>query len=378
MSQTNHLPDPPFFDEAQAADWNYDPNLDEVTQAALDARETHKVSLAATDRIKIALLGIDLQRDFCFPPVFDKSGKQVSGGTLYVGGRSGRGAIDDNVRTSRFLYRNAPMITTFDNTMDTHLPYQIFTSAFWQTKNGGPIQPHTLVMLIKGVLCNVALDGQTVIHENIAPRPEVAWMYANSNYTWVLAYAQHYCAELAKAGKYTLYIWPYHCQLGSRGHSLAGVTQAARHYHAVLRGNVGHLEIKGGNPFTENYSVFAPEVLAAHDAKVIAQRNVTMLKKMIQHDIVIVAGQAASHCVLSSLDDAIEQVLKMDPALAGRLHILEDAMSAVTVPDGKGGFIADFTPQAEAALARWKARGCNVVRTTDDIESWPAFRKLAA
>jgi hypothetical protein len=49
-------------------------------------------------------------------------------------------------------------------------------------------------------------------------------------------------------------------------------------------------------------------------------------------------------------------------------------MSAVTVPDGAGGFVADFTPQAEAALQRFADAGMNLVRSTDPIAAWPGIR----
>jgi hypothetical protein len=49
-------------------------------------------------------------------------------------------------------------------------------------------------------------------------------------------------------------------------------------------------------------------------------------------------------------------------------------MSAVTVPDGKGGFAADFTPQAEAALKRFADAGMHLVKSTDTLASWPDLR----
>jgi hypothetical protein len=47
----------------------------------------------------------------------------------------------------------------------------------------------------------------------------------------------------------------------------------------------------------------------------------------------------------------------------------------VAVPDpGKPGtYLFDFTPQAEAALARFAAEGMNVVHSTDALASWPGI-----
>ena len=70
----------------------------------------------------------------------------------------------------------------------------------------------------------------------------------------------------------------------------------------------------------------------------------------------VIAGQAASHCVKSSIDDLLDEIVAQDAALARKVYVLADCMSSVTVPDGKGGFVADFTPQADEALQ--ELRGC--------------------
>ena len=54
-----------------------------------------RITAAAADKPNVHLLLIDVQKDFCFPR-----------GSLYVGGRSGRGAMDDNRRIAEFVYRN--------------------------------------------------------------------------------------------------------------------------------------------------------------------------------------------------------------------------------------------------------------------------------
>ena len=46
-------------------------------------------------------------------------------------------------------------------------------------------------------------------------------------------------------------------------------------------------------------------------------------------------------------------------------------MSAVAVPDGKGGIAVDFTQQAEAALQRFADAGMHLVKSTEPIEAWP-------
>ena len=182
---------------------------------------------------------------------------------------------------------------------------------------------------------------------------------------------RHYCAELEKAGKYKLYLWPPHCLLGSDGHALAGVVQEARLFHSFARGAQSWVEVKGGNALTENYSVLRPEVLSRHDGAPLAQRNTAFLKTLLTSDAVLIAGQAASHCVKSSIDALLDEIVAKDAALARKVYVLSDCMSAVAVPDGKGGFAADFTPQAEAALKRFAAAGMHIVKSTEPVEAWP-------
>jgi nicotinamidase-related amidase len=131
-----------------------------------------------------------------------------------------------------------------------------------------------------------------------------------------------------------------------------------------------YVEVKGGNPLTENYSVMQPEVLTRHDGQPLAQKNTLFLKTLLQADAVIIAGQAASHCVKSSIDDILQEICAKDPALAKKVYLMTDCMSSVTVPDGAGGFFADYTAEAEAALKRFADAGMNLVKSTDPLSSW--------
>ena len=92
--------------------------------------------------------------------------------------------------------------------------------------------------------------------------------------------------------------------------------------------------------------------------------------EIVEADAVVIAGQAASHCVKSSIDDLLAEIVATDPALARKVYIMTDCMSSVTVPDGSGGFVADFTPEAEAALQRFADAGMHLVRSTDALAGW--------
>jgi nicotinamidase-related amidase len=341
------LPLPPFFDSKNAAQWSYRPDPAVLLEKAEDWSQQFHIKSQAGDRTKIHLLLIDVQKDFCFPD-----------GSLYVGGRSGKGAVEDSDRISRFIYRNLDRITEITTTLDTHFAYQIFSPTFWLTKDGHHPSPFRFV------------TSDEIAAGDFRPNPRVAALYTSGNYSWLLQYVLHYCKQLEKAGKYQLYLWPYHCLLGSDGHALVPIIHEARLFHSFVRGSQSDSEVKGGSPFTENYSVLSPEVLVTHDGRSVGQRNTEFIKKLLESDAVVIAGQAASHCVKSSIDDLLEQIVTQDPKLASKIYIMTDCMSSVAVPDGKGGFVADFTDQAQKAFDRFSNAGMHLVRSIDPIESW--------
>ncbi|MDP3727800.1 MAG: nicotinamidase [bacterium] len=356
------MPLPTHYDPAHAAQWSYGPNQMALFASAPVWGKVHGISPAGSDKTKLLLLLIDAQKDFGLPPIFDQAGNHVGGGTLYVGGRSGDGAIEDSRRIVEFIYRNAGAITDVTVTMDTHFPYQIFFTSFWLDADGNHPAPFREVVT------------EDIRSGKLRPNPTMAWWLCEGNYTWLVKQVLSYTAELERAGKYRLYLWPPHCLLGGDGHALVGIIQEARLFHSLLRGSRNAVEIKGGNPLTENYSVLRPEVLMRWDGEPLDQKNTAFIGKLLTSDAVVIAGQAASHCVKSTIDDLLTEIVAADPKLAKKVYVMTDCMSSVTVPDGKGGFLADFTPAAEDAFKRFADAGMNLVTSTQPVESWPGLK----
>lgn len=334
---------PPFYD-ARNIKWGYRPNLDKVYAEAHAWIKLQNVRPAATDSKVVHVLPIDMQGDFSFPE-----------GTLPVLGRSGRGAMDDSRRFVEWLYANVGTISKITPTMDTHMPYQIFFQPFWEKADGSMVEANTMISVAD-------LDAGKY---RVSPRAAAA---LNIDYMWLCTYARHYCQELEKTGKYTLFIWPFHCMLGSLGHALVGVVEEVCMFHAFLRGVEFKPEIKGGNPFTENYSVLSPEVRSSHDQKWKVQKNVGFIKTLLEADRVVIAGQASSHCVKSTIDDLLTEIVAKDPALARKVYILRDCMSAVVIPG-----VLDFTDAAEEAFSKFAAAGMHIVESTTPMDQWPEF-----
>ncbi|MCC6934205.1 MAG: nicotinamidase [Candidatus Yanofskybacteria bacterium] len=353
------LPMPPFFDPKNAESWTYGPNQGELLTLAPTWAKRHSIKPSASARRRIHVLAIDDQKDFSRPE-----------GSLFVAGRSGRGAIDDDVRFAQFVYRNLGLITDMTFTLDTHFPFQIFFPTFWVDEAGNQLAAHSLIVLSDDEKClvNKGLDG-SVLHESVMPNPAITHLATGSdNYPWLVNQCLYYVRELARVGKYTLYLWPLHCLMGSSGYDLTGVIHEASLFHALVRQTQARREVKGGNPLTENYSIFRPEVLGRWDGRPLAQKNTRLVQALLEADAVVLAGQAASHCVKSSIEDFLTEITGQDPSLVSKVYILEDCTSSVVVPG------ADFTPQAEAALESFRQAGMHVVKSTDPIESWPDIR----
>jgi nicotinamidase-related amidase len=338
------LPIPPHFDPDNVGEvWRV--SYQERAEEAERWVKLHTLQPAANDRFKICLVAVDVQNTFCIP-----------GFELFVAGRSGTGAVEDNRRLCEFIYRNLDVITQISPTMDTHQAVQIFHSVFWINDKGEHPEPFTLISdedVRKGQWKFNSVLGHTLgINEKYAQRHLV-----------------HYTRRLKEGGKYDLTIWPYHVMFGSIGHALVSAVEEAIFFHGITRSSQPNFQVKGDNPFTEHYSVLGPEVLEGPDGDQIAHKNVRFIEELLQFDAVIIAGQAKSHCVAWTIDDLLKDISGRDKKLAEKVYLLEDCTSPVVVPG-----VMDYTDEADAAFRRFADAGMHIVRSTDPIARWPGIR----
>lgn len=336
------LPIPEHFDPNKVGEvWRVPYQLRASEARAWAGKQ--QISPAAEDQIQICLLIIDAQNTFCIPEF-----------ELFVGGRSGLGAVGDNQRLCEFIYRNLGDITSIVPTMDTHTAIQIFHPIFWINTAGEHPTPAATMITFDDVT-------QGIWQVN----PVVAPSVMGGDYVALQKYALHYVKQLTAAGKYPLTIWPYHSMLGGIGHALVSAVEEAVFFHNIARNSQTLFEIKGSNPLTENYSVLRPEVMDGEDGRAIATKNISLIQKLLDFDVVIIAGQAKSHCVAWTIDDLLTEIIAKDAKLAKKVYLLEDCTSPVVVPG-----VIDFTDQANAAFDRFAAVGMNIVRSTENIQNW--------
>jgi nicotinamidase-related amidase len=318
------LPLPPHWDAGRVKEvWRVP--YEERAEAAEEWARQHGIEPARNDAHRICLVVVDAQNTFCTP-----------GFELFV-----PGAPDDNRRLCEFVYRNLGAITTIVPTLDTHRAFQIFHPAWLVDADGRHPPPYTLVSA-----------------EDVA---RGVWRAADP------AQQEHlllYVRSLEAGGRYRLTVWPYHAMLGGIGHALVSAVDEAVFFHGTARRSQPAFEIKGDNPLTEHYSVLGPEVTRGIWGEEIGKRNVRLLEELLGYDVIVIAGQAKSHCVAWTIDDLLGDAR----VLAERVYLLEDCTSPVVVPGS-----VDYTEEADAAFARFAGAGMHVVRSTDPLETWPGL-----
>lgn len=244
-----------------------------------------------------ALLIIDAQNDFCSPY-----------GALYV-----PGAEQDVSRIAALITRHTQRIGRIFVTLDTHHILNIAHPLFWHDERGIPPQPFTEITR------NDVDTGK--------------WSPVSD-----LEYVKTYLSNLESQGAFRHFIWPEHCLVGSQGAALDDTIMDALRYWTHQTGRDYLAVVKGTNNLSEHFGVFRAQVPVAGDAS--TELNTTFLKELAAFDRILVAGEARSHCVATSL----RQLIDFAPELARRVSVLTDCMSDVTGL----GYLAD--PIFEAAF----------------------------
>lgn len=334
----NTYPIPSFFDSSRVGEvWkvDYASRASDAKAYALqhDLKPASPTGTGISSEI-ISLLLIDVQNTFCIPNF-----------ELFVGGRSGVGAVEDNMRLCEFIYKNIGNITHITATMDTHYAHQIFHPNFFVDKNGNHPAPYTDIHLADLQNNTWNFNHELAKQFNIAPEYGQQMMI-------------HYAEALQKKGKYALTIWPYHAMLGGIGHALVSAVEEAIFFHSIARNAQAEFEIKGNKPFTENYSAIGTEVLTGPMGETLGTRNPKFIEHLLEVDRLYIAGQAKSHCVAWTISDLLDDIQSVDSELAQKVYLLEDCSSPVVVPN-----VVDHTEAANEAFQKFAKAGMKVART---------------
>lgn len=257
--------------------------------------------------MKRALLGIDLQIDFCNPE-----------GALYV-----NGADRDVANINHWIKKNIDRIDDIILSMDSHQPIHIAHQIYWKNKKG------EFPALFSTISYDDVINGKWIPQYNSEK-------------------VEDYLKNLEEGGDVCT-IWPPHCIIGKKGWGLNEDIFSAIEEWSIKTGKSYKMVNKGMTQFTEHYSIFKAAV--EYQEEDVTLFNDELLAQLNSYDQVFIVGEAADFCVANSLKD----LLAACPAIGRKLYMLTDCMSYI-IPDN---------PKAKEIFDTAKQLGVTFCKSTD-------------
>jgi nicotinamidase/pyrazinamidase len=278
----------------------------------------------------IQLLIIDPQNDFCDLPQGWQPSDPLTG-QRRAPALPVKGAHADMQRLGQLIDAGKAGISDIIVTLDSHHRLDVAHPLFWVVADGGDVPPFT------------SITAQQVRDGLYRPRRAE-----------VLPRVQAYLDELEARGRYTLMIWPVHCEIGTWGHNVHAEVLAACNRWEEANWTAVQQVYKGANPWTEHYSAMQAEVPDADDPD--TQLNQALIAQLDQADVLLIAGEASSHCVKATTEHIVDN---LPSGQLSKIVLLTDCMSPV------GG----FEVQAEGFLAAMRDRGVRLA-TSQEALPW--------
>lgn len=277
----------------------------------------------------IHLLVIDPQNDFCdLPSEYLARDPRVKDHIEPVApALPVAGAHADMQRLAEFMQRGLRGLSDISVTLDSHHRLGIERPAFWMQGDGKPVNPFTLI------------QAADVRAGKYLPRNPKA-----------IRRVLTYLDALEAAGRYNLMVWPAHCEIGTWGHNVHFDVRTAYNLWEERELGVVNKVTKGSNPWTEHYSALMAEVPDANDPS--TQLNRGLIDILGEADLVLIAGEAGSHCVKATTEHIADNF--GDENLV-KLVLLTDCMSPVT----------GFDSQYQDFVAAMRKRGLQTANASD-------------
>jgi nicotinamidase/pyrazinamidase len=263
---------------------------------------------------QIQLLIIDPQNDFCDVPETLRPQDPLTG-SLVAPALPVAGAHADMQRIAELIRVAGAGLTEIIVTLDSHHRLDIAHPTFWQRGDGAAVSPFT------------PISAQQVRSGEFQPRDHVSLPR-------VLAYLD----ELEARGRYSLMVWPVHCEIGTWGHNVHADVRAAYNLWEEQQLRIVQKVTKGENPWTEHYSALLAEVPDVDDTH--TQLNLGLIKQIDRADQILIAGEASSHCVKATTEHLVEN---LPSGRLERITLLTDCMSPVSgFASEHDGFLSDM------------------------------------
>ena len=278
---------------------------------------------------RIQLLVIDPQNDFCDLPAAYRPIDPLIGLPL-APALPVPGAHADMQRLASFIREAGDQIADMTVTLDSHLRLDIAHPTFWRRGDGAAVAPFT------------PITAAQVRAGEFQPRDAAA-----------LPRTLVYLDELEARGRYTLMVWPVHCEIGSWGHNVHADVKAACNLWQERQMRNVDVVAKGSNPWTEHYSAVQAEVPDAEDPG--TQLNRGLIERLERADLLVIAGEASSHCVKATTEHIVANLQRTRAGRAEKLVLLTDCMSPV----------AGFSAQHESFLRDLRDRGARLATSQE-------------
>ena len=301
--------------------------------------------------MKIHALVIDPQHDFCTgddmallkavliaemlkhgytPQAAEVSAEMAIGPSRHQGSLVVPGADKDMERLATLITRIAPKLDDIHVTLDSHRIWDIAHPIWWKDSNGNHPAPFTVI-----TVADVESGKWTTTRPGAYKR------------------SLDYLKALAATKRYPHVIWPEHCLIGSWGHGVVPVLAEAMHVWERMRQGVVDYVTKGSNPYTEHFSGVRAEVPDPKDLS--TQINSDLIRVLGEADIILLAGEARSHCLANTVRDIATEFELVNPDLIKKFYLLTDATSDVPTFEGEG----------EKFVREMVAKGMNLTTTQD-------------
>lgn len=283
--------------------------------------------------LKVHLVVIDGQNDFMGSDDGTPYSVKLADGKSLTATLPVKGAVSDMKRLAKMIDRVGPRIEDIHATLDSHRVIDVAHGGMWRDENGKSPNPFTLI------------TSNDIVNRIWTPR--------NPNLRQRMI---DYARALEAGGNYLLIIWPEHCLIGTWGHNIqADLAEAFLRWERSQYANVDYV-VKGTNPYTEHYGALLAEVPDPSDPS--TQLNTAFLGVMQDADIIGFAGEASSHCVLTTLKQVVQNIGKEH---LKKFHLLTDCMSPVAPAPGT----PDFPAIAEKFLKEMSVEGMTLTTSTE-------------
>lgn len=266
--------------------------------------------------MKIELLVIDPQNDFCDPK-----------GSLFV-----PGAQNDMKRLAAMVIRLKDKLDDIHVTLDSHHYVDIAHPIFWIDSQANHPDPFTIIS---------ADDVEKGLWRTTHPQFQ--------------GRARDYVQALESNKRYPLCIWPPHCLIGSWGYIVVpelfdSFVEWEKDFALV------DYVTKGSNFWTEHYSAVQADVPDPEDPS--TQLNTGLIKTLQEADIILLSGEARSHCLANTVRDIADNFGEDN---IKKMILLQDATSDVPDPPGT----SMFTDIGEQFVSDMMSRGMQVSTTVE-------------